>query len=144
MEENPYEAPKLPTEPIVPAKRSRYPAAIVAAQVATGFVAGFSIWAAVAPKEAWDVNPLYYNGSVFAAGLLSSFARPRGFYWGIIGVYLGQVIAIRLLVPLETAVIMLPFIGVLIFGTPPAAVGALIGAGIGFCIQNARPNAKPK
>jgi len=107
---------------------------VAGGQIATGFVAGFAIWVAVAPAEAWDALDLY-SVFVFAAGLLASFGRTREFYWGILGVYLGQVLAMEALLPKEGVPLMPSVIGVLIFGTMPAVVGAILGAGIGFCLS---------
>ena len=107
-----------------------------AGQIATGFLAGFALWAATAPKEAWDENALY---SVFVAlaGFVASFGRLRGFYWGVVGVYAGQVIALHLLTPLTGVPILPAILSVLIFGTFQAIVGALVGAGIGYCVERA-------
>jgi hypothetical protein len=109
-------------------------AVLAAGQIATGFMAGFALWAATAPKESWDVNTLY-SAYVALAGLVASFGRPRGFYWGVVGVYAGQVIALHALIPAVGVPIMPPFIGVLLFGTLPAVGGALVGAGIGYCLE---------
>jgi len=109
---------------------------IAGGQVATGFVAGFSIWAAVAPEEAWDALELY-SVFVLLAGMLASFGRTSGFFWGVAGVYLGQVLTIGILLPQEGVPLMPSALGVLIFGTMPAFVGALLGAGIGFGLSRA-------
>jgi len=139
MEPNPYEAPK--TQPESPSGyRVTGPASIVIAalQIAVGFTAGFSIWAATAPQEAWDANPLY-SVLVLLSGLVASFARLREFYWGIVGVYLGQVVAVYLLIPIGGGTPIMPAIlSVLFMGTPPAALGALIGAGLGYSIKLVR------
>jgi hypothetical protein len=103
-------------------------------QITTGFMAGFAIWATTAPKEAWDANALY-SVYVALAGLAASFGQPREFFWGVIGVYAGQVIALHALIPVAGVPIMPPFLGVLLFGTLPAVAGALIGAGFGYCVQ---------
>src|SRR5687768_10762001 len=107
------------------------PALIAGGQIATGFMAGAAIWAYSAPNEAWDVNQLY-SILLMLAGLVASFGRPLAFYWGVVGIYLGQVLAIHMFIPAEGVPIMPPLLSVLIFGTVPAAVGAAVGAGIGL------------
>ena len=145
MEPNPYEAPKIDqplavSQVAVPARQGVAgaakitPAMMSAGQIAIGFLAGIAIWAISAPDEAWDVNQLY-STFLLLAGLVTSFGRPRAFYWGIVGIYLGQVFAIHMLIPAAGVPIMPPFVGVLFFGTIPAAVGATLGAGIGLCVQ---------
>lgn len=111
--------------------------AIAAGQVATGFASAFALWAATAPEEAWDANSLY-SLCVLLAGLVASFGRPRGFYWGILGIYLGQVVAIRTLVDVSGPPIFPLTLAVLIFGTLPAVGGAVIGAVLGYGIRRAR------
>jgi hypothetical protein len=138
MVENPYESPKTQPAPVEfhsPNPSQTISIAISAAQVLTGFVAGFAIWAATAPEEAWDANSLY-SVFVLLAGLVSSFARPRWFYCGVIGVYFGQVLAMKLLVPVGVGAVIMPaFLAVLMFGTLPAVAGSLLGAVFGYCIE---------
>jgi hypothetical protein len=110
-------------------------------QIVTGFIAGFALWAATAPKEAWDANE-YYSAYLALAGLAASFGQPRGFYWGVVGVYVGQVIALNALIPAAGVPIFPSIIGVLMFGTMPAIAGALLGAGIGYCVERAVASTK--
>jgi len=138
---NPYETPKAADGQSVPRSSTELKSrALVAGQIATGFVAAFALWAATAPEEAWDANS-YYSVLVLLAGLAASFGRPRGFYWGILGVYLGQVVAIRALVDVSGPPIFPLTLAVLVFGTLPAVVGAIIGAVIGYGIRRARSRA---
>jgi hypothetical protein len=138
VEPNPYESPKAEDGALDVPRPVRFSqTAIAAGQVATGFAAGFALWAVTAPREAWDANP-YYSIFVLLAGLVASLARPRGFLWGIVGVYLGQVVAIHLLVPAGGVPIVPPSVGVLFCGTLPAAIGAALGGGIGYGIRRVR------
>lgn len=102
-------------------------------QFGIGLAGGCIIWAMTAPQEAWDVNP-YFSAWLFAAGLLAALLRPRSFYWGVLGVYLGQVAALYAFIPGQGAIFP-GVVAVLFFGTPQAFVGALLGAVIGFGIQ---------
>jgi hypothetical protein len=136
MAENPYEPPKTgPESADHPSQPGCGPALLATLQIAAGFVAGFSIWAATAPQEAWDANNLY-SLLVLLSGLIASFGRQRGFYWGIAGVYFGQVAALHLLIPVGGGAPIMPaFLAVLFFGTLPAAIGAFIGAGLGLATK---------
>src|SRR5688572_4248615 len=91
------------------------------AKFATGFVVSFLIWAATAPAEAWD-RPLYFLW-IALAGLIATLGQSRGFYWAVIGIYVGQVVALHALIPLGGVPIFPPVIGVLLFGTLPAFGG---------------------
>lgn len=141
LSENPYEPSKTASDltlsdPALPGCTS----IIAFGQILSGLVLGFGIWAATAPKEAWDANP-FYSVLVFVAGVAASFGRWPGFYWGIPGVYLGQLIAIHMLIPAGRVPIFPAFAAVLMFGTLPAAVGALVGGAIGSGVTASRRKA---
>lgn len=110
------------------------------AKFATGFAAGLALWAATAPGEAWD-RPFYFVW-VAMAGLIATFCQSRGFYWAILGLYFGQVAALYVLIPWAGVPIFPPMIGVLLFGTIPAFIGALIGFGIGLHLEGNRSGAE--
>ncbi len=134
---NPYESPQtteLPVRPVTqpPPFAEEIKFAIACVQLGIGLTAGIMLWAVTAPREAWDVNP-YYSVWLFVAGLIAALLRPRGSLWGVLGIYLGQVIALYTLIPLQGA-IMPPLIAVLLLGMGPAVVGALLGAAIGIGI----------
>jgi len=146
MAENPYESPRIPSDrPAVslPHPNPRADAVLAAAQLGVGSFAGFAIWAVTAPREAWDVNQ-FYSACVFGAGLLASLGRLRGIHWGILGVYVGQVLGLRLLVPAEGVVIFPAIISVLLFGVPPAVAGAVVGGVAGMAIRRIRAPANAR
>ena len=132
MSTNPYESSKVPSvsAPPSPSIREGMNIGIATIQLLIGAVLGFLIWAATAPAEAWDINPLY-STCLLGAGLISSFGRRREFYWGVPGVYAGQVIAMHLLIPTGGVPLLPAFLAVFIYGTLPALVGSLLGLGIG-------------
>jgi hypothetical protein len=138
MTTNPYESPQssgsfvrqvMTAPPISPQLR----VAIISVQLAIGLIAGYMIWAVAAPREAWDVNP-FYSVCIFSAGLFAALLRPCSFYWGVIGIYLGQVAALYFLIPLQSAILP-PALAVLLLGTPQAFAGGLLGAVVGFGVQ---------
>ena len=105
---------------------------IVGSQIFLGFVFGCGLWIVSAPGEAWDTNNLY-SVWVFLAGLMSSCLRQRGWFWGVIGLYCGQVLGG--LAVTGPHGIMSPLIAVALFGTFQAIVGALLGAVIGWATR---------
>ena len=51
-----------------------------------GIALGWTIWAmspiVTGEVEPWDASSLYYSGSLFIAGMLSTLFWKDGFYWG--------------------------------------------------------------
>ena len=107
-------------------------------RLAVGGLLGWMIWQAsparTAEVEPWDSSSLYYSTSLALAGLVSTLLRPKGWYWGPIGVYVGQ-LAYYWLVYAPTGPVILPgALAIALFGTVQSIVGGLFGAAIGVAL----------
>jgi prepilin signal peptidase PulO-like enzyme (type II secretory pathway) len=100
-------------------------------QLGVGAFLGFVIWLPTFPGEAWDRNPLY-SLFVFGAGILAALLRPTTFYWGAVGVALGQTAYLHLVQSFvdRTAPMLPALLAVLIFGTFQAFAGGAIVAAV--------------
>ena len=142
MTQNPYEPSRLPAWESSPSSNAAPEPTVVTrsfavSQFAVGLVAGLAIWIMTAPREAWDVNP-YYSVHVLFAGAMSSLFRLRGSWWGMLGVYLGQVAGLSLLVPHDGIPIFPAWMGVFFCGTIQAVAGALLGGAAGYVNRRIR------
>jgi len=141
MSQNPYEPSMLPADSKLPATAASESTTVdrvfAVKQFTIGLVAGFCIWVIAAPREAWDANPVY-SAFVLSAGLMSSVLRFRGCWWGVLGVYLGQVAGLSLLVPHTGVPIFPAWLGVLICGTIQGVAGAVLGGAAGYVIRRIR------
>ncbi len=115
------------------------------AQLAVGLVLGWTIWSAsvsmTGTVEPWDSPSNYYRLSGVVAGMASSLFRWRRFYWGPVGVWLGQVAYIELIysptLPASDPRIFPSFIAVLLFGSFWVLVGGLVGGMLGYGARRA-------
>ena len=107
-----------------------------------GAVFGWMIWwfspLVTGAIEPWDSYGDYYSFSLFAAGLLSTLFRPRGWYWGPTGVYVGQLAYVWLAYQPSGPAILPAAISVAVFGTVQSIIGGLMGAGIAVAVDIAR------
>jgi hypothetical protein len=127
---------------IEPVKGTRSLDVLAVVRFILGAVFGWMIWWASPTLsgtiEPWDSYGDYYSFSLFAAGLLSTLFRARGWYWGPTGVYVGQVAyAWAAYQPGDPIILPLP-ISVAVFGTVQSFFGGLMGAGIAVAVDIVR------
>ncbi len=107
------------------------------ARVIFGVALGWAIWAlspsVTGEAEPWDSMTPYYSGSLFIVGLLSSLLGRSGFYWGPIGIYIGQAAFLSMANP-QGGIIPAP-IAVALFGTIQPLIGALLGSGFRYMLK---------
>ena len=141
MTPNPYQPSDLPADSRSPASAETVPTTATrlyaVQQFIAGATAGFCIWWITAPREAWDANPIY-SVFVLLAGAISSLLRFRGCWWGVLGVYFGQVAGLSMLVPHTGVPIFPAWLGVLICGTIQSVVGAALGGVVGYVLLRTR------
>lgn len=111
-----------------------------AVPLALGFVAGFFLWAVSFPltghKEPWDGDFGFYLCYLLAVGVLAGMVMPRHFWACPVGLYVGQALAILLLLEIGSLaplglVIVLPAVSGL------SLAGWCIGAGLHYLAAQA-------
>lgn len=108
-----------------------------------GGVLGFMIWifsvAVTGEVEPWDARgaeAYYYWGALLIGGFISGLIGGRNWYYGIIGLYLGQIvyIALQIFKTGDPGFVLVGLIGLIIY-LIPAIIAALIGWGLRFLIN---------
>jgi len=121
-----------------PTNRTVDPLAVLT-QMCLGGVYGWAIWAAspivTGEVEPWDSMTAYYSGTLFAAGFLSALFWRHGFYWGPIGIYVGQIAYLWLAHHPGGPIIFPAVFAVALFGTIQPIIGALLGWAVGFGVR---------
>jgi hypothetical protein len=111
--------------------------AFIMVRIFLGVTLGWAVWAmsplVTGKIEPWDSNTLYYSGSLFIAGMLSTLFWKSGFYWGPLGIFAGQTAFLCVQDP-QGGIFPAP-LAVALFGTVQPIVGALIAWGVGHTLH---------
>ena len=115
---------------------------LIISQIAIGFVLGWLIWAMsvkiTGHIEPWDSDLPIYSAYLVISGFLTATIEPKYFWIGPVFIYFGQLVFTVFSYNAHGAVILPPFISLLIFGS----VQGFVGAGIGFVLRNRKRSPK--
>ncbi len=119
--ENPYKSPEVAKQRIS-ARRPALTGRVVYA-AAAAFLLGFALWAGSRPitgnDEPWDAPYPFYAGAMILGGIVVGIIAPKRFVPALLGVWLGQIVALA-------AVPWLAAAGWLVLGVATTAFGSLL------------------